>query len=926
MFDESLMTTATAAVAGGAAFGLAAAAALKLGPLARLARAGLDTSSLDTSSLNTQRRGSATASAGSSRTGWGEARTTEIVALERDGIIRYPDGFGCGWEATPLLTRLGPDDLLDEAVDKLARMLASIEVPGTIVQLRLATGPDPGRAIYALDEARDSRADPRARTLHQLGIEFHLEAALSGVFHQSRLSLWARAPVGLPPAWKRLGRASSRSAQDEQEAREQALRVFRTIERMSPLELRSLNSQEMWEALYLGHHQDARSVPAWSRQAGIFPGPLLLGDCLTLTNQRMVIDGRTPACIVSLRVPPQPAIAASLARFLERSDLGFRHTIIVEFIALDQRTAVRKLDRRIRQVRHSTRRADGRLRHNPDAPTVLDQLMSVRTDVVGGRDSIIAARYYAVIYGPELSDVTNTRQLEEAGRELDDRAERFIAALRTRAGAEAMREDQASLEFIYPQSLVGELSSRETGREIPETTGTLAALAPLESVWTGAPRPHTLVTTPTGRLLGLDLFDRRQIVAPTGLIIGASGSGKSVLLGRLITGVLGTRAGAGVRAVDFGESLGPLVDVLGGRHWRFHTDHGGEARPLNIWDYEGLEEGAMPDETQLALVVGDLMQLARAGDTDSLAEDVLSILVKEVYRNEVPRNGPGRPKHEPVLSHLLDLLSSYQFDAQAVRERAASLMVGLEKYRHHPWLDRPTHPDFIHCGHSRFDVYELNSLDALPQSVRATLAYRVAARVANSLGARTTDGRRAPVLLCFDEVWKIKEKYPQILKAINCVARTGRKENAFNLLASQAYEDFSGTPDVVKNSGLKLIGKQIGDFTVLADDCGLADEARAAVSSIINAPGYFAQFVGVIGSGPDQIVEQLQVELSPAELWTYTTNPDERNARARVAALRPAWGGERVIAWLARHYPRGLTAIGQVAINESFLAMDERTS
>ena len=52
----------------------------------------------------------------------------------------------------------------------------------------------------------------------------------------------------------------------------------------------------------------------------------------------------------------------------------------------------------------------------------------------------------------------------------------------------------------------------------------------------------------------------------------------------------------------------------------------------------------------------------------------------------------------------------------------------------------------------------------------------------------------------------------------------------------------------------------------------------------------------------------LQVDLSPSELWTFTTNPDERNARARVQSLKPTWPMAVVIAWLAERYPRGLTA------------------
>lgn len=61
-----------------------------------------------------------------------------------------------------------------------------------------------------------------------------------------------------------------------------------------------------------------------------------------------------------------------------------------------------------------------------------------------------------------------------------------------------------------------------------------------------------------------------------------------MLLGRLINDVLATKARACIRAVDFGESFGPLVDVLGGRHLRFQP---GTDRTINAWDYDGLENG-----------------------------------------------------------------------------------------------------------------------------------------------------------------------------------------------------------------------------------------------------------------------------------------------------------------------------------------------
>ena len=94
----------------------------------------------------------------------------------------------------------------------------------------------------------------------------------------------------------------------------------------------------------------------------------------------------------------------------------------------------------------------------------------------------------------------------------------------------------------------------------------------------------------------------------------------------------------------------------------------------------------------------------------------------------------------------------------------------------------------------------------------------------------------------------------------------------------------------------------------------------AAISVITNVAGSHAQFLLVQGSGEDKIVQLVQCDLSPVELWTFTTNPDERNARARVQTLCPHLSLANVITWLAAHYPVGLTGAGLVEIDETLVA------
>jgi hypothetical protein len=625
------------------------------------------------------------------------------------------------------------------------------------------------------------------------------------------------------------------------------------------------------------------------------------------------MHGSHPASIVSMFVPPQPVISADMLRALtHHPGLNFRHTIIAEFIYLDQRKAIKRLDRRIRQVRRTHIRADGRQRETPEARAARFDLESVRDHITGSREALVEARFYAVIYG----EPARTRsELKASLRNLDQHCELMVTAMQSIPGVEAAREEPAALRALYHRALVGEMDARATGREITEVAHSLAALIPTESAWEGAKRPHTLCSTPTGRLIGLNFFDSASISSPLALVLGEPGSGKSTAMARVINDVLATLPKARVRAVDFGESLAPHVDVVRGRHLRFNIE---DKRTINIWDYPGLEHGEMPNEAEIALVVIDAMKLARVRPADNLAEDILTNVVTEVFKNEVPRNRIGGPKHEPTHSHLLALLESYPFPSQSVRERAATLQLALEKYRDHPWLDAPTHPDF--AADSAYDVYELDSLDAFPQDVRETLASRVAARVVRSIGKLKPDGTRTPTLLIFDEVWKIAAQYPEILRVIKKGARMGRKEAVVTMLATHAYEDFIDIHDITKTAGIKIIGKQIGDCSRLVADAGLSENAAAAVSAIKNIAGGYAQYVLSLGSGHDQIVEMIQIDLSPSELWTFTTNPYERNARARVQAIKPGWQLADVIAWLAVNYPRGLASQGIVEIDESLLA------
>jgi hypothetical protein len=878
----------------------------------------------------------------------GRKRDSSIAGLYKN-VLRHTNGdYSTMWEVTPQPTMFSHDHIIESRCNSMARMLAVDKPPGTLIQFRYSSGPDTGRAILKHRKSRGNGdlTHLEASRLHESTLEFYQDAAAAERFRQSLLSMWVRVPgkqkgddahsglnAFLPHAFEEIGKHGFKSIpaslrrswvetadngvvrrliRDEFEAKEKAEKVFRQIERECPLNLKRLvrgERDELWEAIYFGHRQDSHSIPILPDTLGLDIRNYLCAETISCEGN-YVMHGSHPAAVVSLFTPPQPFVTADALRTLIfNPSLNFRHTIVVEFVYPDQRKAAKKLDRRIRQVRRASKSGDGQVKQTPEAKAAFEDLTIVREQITGSREALLEMRFHALVYAPP---VFTHREKAQSLKYLDRACEQVITALRQIPGVEAAREEPESLQVLYPKLLVGEADTRPTGREITEVADSLAALIPSESTWEGARRPHLLCSTPTGRLLGLDLFDRGANPSPLALAVGASGSGKSVIVASISNSVLATLREARVRAIDFGESFGPHVDVVGGRHLRFNVD---DPRTINTWDYQGLERGEMPDEIQIALVVMELMLLARVKGDDSIAEDILTNLVTEVYRNEAPRNAYGRSKHEPTLSNLLALLDSYPFENQMVKDRAATLTLALEKYRGHKWIDAPTHPDFTAV--SPYDVYELDSLENFPQDIREAMAGRVASRVVRSIGELKEDGTRTPMLLVVDEFWKIRDKYPRILDVIKRGARQGRKENVVTVLATQAYQDFDQIHDLTANAGLKIIGKQIGDYSKLIADAELSDNAVAAITAIRNVVGEYAQFVMVQGSGTDQIIEMIQADLSSQLLWTLTNNTTERNARARVSTLRPEWSVSDVKEVLATLYPRGLVAAGIMEIDES---------
>ncbi len=870
-------------------------------------------------------------------------RDSSCMALSHKAVRHTSAAYTTGFVADAPSTILADEEIVNEHHQAFERLLTSEKPTGTIIQIRWANHLENGQLL--LNETRPEKLDNiyfPARVLHEESLNQIWNRIVENGFRSPRLSVWLKVPTkhasdnlnnGLALAFKQMKQSFRwsnilgtfsiffgglkndgvvrRLLADEEKCQEQAEKVFQSFQRDFPLKTRRLNNLELWNALYLGHNEKERIVPEFpdtqdTRFVDI-RGYLCQDDIRF--GEDFVLHGETPAAIVSMTLPPAPVSHnAILSRITQNPRLRFRYTVVGEFLHYGKTKSLKKINRSIFWNSKNPFKT-------PESKRAGDSLAHVRDEMASPNAMLGSVRVYAIVYG---DPVKSQPQLKSQLAILDENCETIISLFKQLPGANAIREDGDVLRQLYPKTLIGECDAMPTGIEIDEMTPQLASFGTLQGAWRGFPKPHTIIENASGELFGINLLQSKHSNASTAVILGTTGSGKSVVAGKFIKDILGSRENASVVAMDFGETFAPLVQTLGGRQIRFVPN---EQKAINIWSYDQLEKGLPPDEAQIALVIGDLLLNAgiRGDDREySLYSAICDEVVRVVYQNNAAQNGRGLDRKEPILSDFLDTLDNHPFEGMML-DLGGRLAQLLKRYRGNVWLDAPTHPDFLReDGETRFDVYELDSLESFQPEIQASIAYRVAASIITSAG-KQVNGQFYPKLQVFDEMHKVKDKYPQIMEAILRGARMGRKANVLTILATQAYEDLENLHGLTSNAEIFIIGKQSYKFEKLAEHANLSKAAVQAVKNIRNVIGAYSQFVFAFGNGYDRKTEVGLVALSPMEYWSLTSAPVERNARNSAAFLMPNQPMMNVVAELAERYPHGLIAENKETLDDDFL-------
>ncbi len=681
---------------------------------------------------------------------------TEVLGLEGN-IIRYCDGsFARGYKFEPANTLYDDEYLTEQRVEELKTLLKFEKPDNTIIQFRFINKPDDGTTLRNHLRTRNTeKSDPLASLLQATNLAVYEEAVKSGEIRQQSATVWIRVPTRHPddqsiftrfvPSISREIQAGrvfdfllkpvisgknalaqtylARELKAERHCREQAMRAFQAFESNFPKELRlsELSAQELFDEMFLSHRREHNFTPKLPNQKRVDIRRYLTSTEIESGESNYIRHNGALASLVSLKTLPHGFATADTMRYLTATrNLKFPHEIIVDFTTVEKTAAKKNLQKRIDRIDRSKNTWLGFRSLKKDAVVIKNDLENLLEQVEGDNEEICQMRFNVIVFGGRPN---GKKELLEQTKILDDRCDSVISTVRKKTGADAIREDAARQRAIYRRMLAGELSYKRTGQELVETADSVIAFVPTETTWRGSPRPHSIFMTPTGAMFGLDLYDRSLIKSPTVIVTAASGEGKSFLATMLITDIRSHRGQVKVRVMDYRYSFKPICQLFNGRHIEFNEL---EPKPINIWNYPGIETGKPPSKQQLAMVLTDILILSKTPKTDAITSAIATTIIEEVYKMATARNGIGRPKFQPTLGHFLDVLKSYHWqDAQ--KARADELYLKLNIYRKDPWLNAPTHTDYD--TNSMFDVFELSTISTLDEKIRESVGFRISAQI-----------------------------------------------------------------------------------------------------------------------------------------------------------------------------------------------------
>lgn len=536
-------------------------------------------------------------------------------------------------------------------------------------------------------------------------------------------------------------------------------------------------------------------------------------------------------------------------------------------------------------IRKSLRRYETLLfKADPESEERVKELSRLLQDLDSTNNLLLDTEMYIVMEGATIEELNERRNL-------------FLAEARSRDFT--LNPEKAALELCYRASMPGFCVVGTTDRDIRLKTENLADVVPVLGHMQSAPKPLMLMKAPYGGVFGYDIFDSR-LPAHHGLIIGATGSGKSFTMNLLMLSSMARNPQ--VFIVDKGGSYRRLTETLKGSYVDTSPKDPGDPSRAS---FNPLAPKAEWKSRRMALQL-ILREMCQVGEHDGHGCAIIERLVVDLFK----KFELEPPDVEPTLSDAYRYLTMHklydEINESRLAEKQNDIRINLGRWTHtasrgnSPWavlLDNPRTTVSLENDMITFDILGIEGDERLENVMFFVLADLVKRKVMKNVQRHK--------IIVFDEAWSVL-KTKSGAEFLEDLYKTMRKYNCLILAISQSIEDFSNS-----EVASALIGQTYQVFVLrqnspadadrIQEVFKLNDGERDIVATLSRQSGYFSEvFLKMSGVGSSRMA----IVPSPVEYWLATTDPKDSQMLSNYVK---EYGGdiESAVAMAAYNNPHG---------------------
>lgn len=401
-------------------------------------------------------------------------------------------------------------------------------------------------------------------------------------------------------------------------------------------------------------------------------------------------------------------------------------------------------------------------------------------------------------------------------------------------------------------------------RMLLRTTLTLetANLIPFVGEWWGNSKQGQMLQGRRGQLATWDPFSSDGNLNT--VVVGPSGSGKSVFMQDLIMSELGR--GTRVFVLDLGRSFEKLCHLLGGQYLFFSEGSRLNLNPFNLIKTEGDVESTNIILEMVSSIIATMAMPAEKIDKERA--DILSTIVKKVWDSK------GR---KATVDDVISFIEKTKFKSELMKGATESLKEGLKKFS-----SQGVYANYFYGKkkinfEASFVVIETEELKNMPD-LQAVILQIFALNISTQIFMGSREQRS---LVCIDEAWDLL-KSPQMEGFIESMARRLRKYNGALLIGTQGLKDFErshGARAAFQNSNwLLMLGKDDDSINILKEKNLIAmdDQKEQMLNSLRKEDGKYSEvFIYHKGTGFHALC---QLKLDPFSSLLYSTKASDFQA------------------------------------------------